>query len=191
MKLVGILVAGVLLVLALVLIIAYICYRMAFYVPDRSPEAGEELQFPEGEIYDVFRDSMEKWAKETRAMPHEEFSVRSFDGLTLWGTFYEYAPGAPMELMAMTVSGLREICGARFTRLAGLLELPGCTAELALDEGILLGGGKELPFREVEVELKEGSEEAVTAFAKSLAAELNLVPEYKSKVARARHLADT
>ena len=92
--------AGVGVVLGLsVGIIAYICYRMAFYVPDRSPEAGEELQFPEGEIYDVFRDSMEKWAKETRAMPHEDMTVTAFDGLELWGKYYEYAPGAPIELM--------------------------------------------------------------------------------------------
>lgn len=83
----------------LVRIVAYICYRMAFYVPDRSPEACEELQFPEGEIYDVFRDSMEKWAKETRAMPHEDMTVTAFDGLELWGKYYEYAPGAPVELM--------------------------------------------------------------------------------------------
>ena len=99
------------------------------------------------------------------------------------------AQGAPAQLLALVADGIAESCGARFTRLAGLLELPGCTAELALDEGVLLGGGKELPFRELEVELKEGCEEAVTAFAESLAAELNLVPEYKSKVARARHLA--
>ena len=96
--------------------------------------------------------------------------------------------GADLELMRATAGGLMEVCGARFTRLAAPLEIPGAKVELALDEGILLGGGKELPFREVEVELKEGSEEAVTAFAKILAAELNLVPEYKSKVARARQL---
>ena len=101
------------------------------------------------------------------------------------------AQRAPAELAALVADGISPSCGARFTRLAGLLELPGCTAELALDEGVLLGGGKELPFREVEVELKDGSEEAVTAFAEASASELNLVPEYKSKVARARHLADT
>ena len=98
------------------------------------------------------------------------------------------AQGAPAQLLALVADGIAESCGARFTRLAGLLELPDCTAELALDEGVLLGGGKELPFREVEVELKEGSEEAVTAFAESFATELGLVPEYKSKVARARQL---
>ena len=98
------------------------------------------------------------------------------------------AQGAPAELTNLVAGGISESCGAKFTRLAGILELPGCSAELALDEGILLGGGKELPFREVEVELKEGSEEAVTAFAESFATELGLVPEYKSKVARARQL---
>ena len=97
--------------------------------------------------------------------------------------------GAPVQLLLLTEHGVKPSCGARFTRLAGLLELEGCKVELALDEGVLLGGGKELPFREVEVELKEGSEEAATAFAEALAAELGLTPEHKSKVARARALA--
>ena len=98
--------------------------------------------------------------------------------------------GAPVQLLLLTEHGVSPSCGAKFTRLAGLLEFPDFTAELALDEGVLLGGGRELPFTEVEVELKAGSEEALTAFAESLAAELGLKPEYKSKVARARQLAD-
>ena len=98
--------------------------------------------------------------------------------------------GAPARLLLLTEAGVQPSCGARFTRLAGKLEFPEFTAELALDKGVLLGGGKELPFTEVEVELKEGSEEALTAFAESLAAELGLKAEHKSKVARARELAD-
>ena len=98
--------------------------------------------------------------------------------------------GAPEELAAFVAPGISESCGARFTRLAGKLELPGCTAELALDEGVLLGGDRELPLREIEVELKAGSEEAVVTFAEALAAELGLVPEIRSKVARARALAE-
>ena len=61
--------------------------------------------------------------------------------------------------------------------------------ELALDQGYLLGGGKELPFSEVEVELKSGSEEAAVRFGQALAREMNLKPESRSKVARARALA--
>ena len=71
------------------------------------------------------------------------------------------------------------------------LEIPGGKVELALDEGILMGRGKELPFAEVEVELKEGTDEAAVAFAKALAEEFGLVPEEKSKFARARALAMT
>ncbi len=98
------------------------------------------------------------------------------------------AQGAPAELTAFTREGLNISCGARFTRLAGPIELPGAAAELALDKGLLLGGGKEAPLQELEVELKSGSEAAVLEFAQALAAEFALVPEQKSKVARARAL---
>ena len=99
------------------------------------------------------------------------------------------AQGAPGELAQMVSGGIAPSCGAKFLRLAGILELEGCTVELALDEGILLGGGKELPFQEVEVELKAGSVAAALAFGTALAEELGLQPEHKSKVARARALA--
>ena len=99
------------------------------------------------------------------------------------------AAGAPEELPAYTAGGVTEVCAARFTRLAGLIELEGCTVELALDEGKLLGGGKELPFTEAEVELKDGDEHAAAAFAQHLAAEFGLSPEPKSKYRRALDLA--
>ena len=92
---------------------------------------------------------------------------------------------APAELALLCAAGLREFCGARFIRMAGCLECDGCTVELALDQGVLLGGGRELPFSEVEVELKSGSEEAAVAFAQSLAREYGLKPEARSKIARA------
>ena len=99
------------------------------------------------------------------------------------------AQGADPELMSLTAGGLTEVCGARFTRLAKTLEVPGGIVELALDRGVLLGGGKEFPLAEVEVELKEGSDEAAAAFARQIAAEFRLVPEEKSKFARAMALA--
>ena len=98
--------------------------------------------------------------------------------------------GAPQQLSLFAAAGLFSTCGARFTRLAGLVDAPGCVVELALDEGILLGGGKEQPLCEVEVELKEGSEEAAAAFAMALAQEYGLRPETRSKIARAMALAE-
>ena len=100
------------------------------------------------------------------------------------------AQGAPEALAELVAAGITPSCGAKFTRLAGLLELPECTLELALDSGVLMGGGRELPFTEVELELKSGREEMALAFGAALAKELGLKPEPKSKVARARRLAD-
>lgn len=93
--------------------------------------------------------------------------------------------GGPEVLQALTAGGVEQVCAAKFTRLATAVEVPGCTVELALDRGILLGGGKELPFAEIEVELKSGSEEAAVAFAQALALEFGLTPEPESKYKRA------
>ncbi|MDO5152427.1 MAG: CYTH domain-containing protein [Eubacteriales bacterium] len=97
--------------------------------------------------------------------------------------------GAPKGLLALTQSGICEVCAARFTRLAATLEVSGCILELALDQGSLLGGGRELPFAEVEVELKHGSEIVAVAFAENLAKEFNLTAEPASKAQRAMALA--
>ena len=97
--------------------------------------------------------------------------------------------GAPLELMMMTVGGVQEVCGAKFTRLALTLDVPGAKVELALDEGKLFGGSREDAFREVEVELKEGPDSAAIAFAKLLAEQYHLIPENRSKYKRALTLA--
>lgn len=97
--------------------------------------------------------------------------------------------GAPRQLLALTAKGVQSVCGARFVRMAGPIEVNGAVLELALDSGVFMGGGKEEPFTEVEVELKQGSEEAAISFGKALAQSMNLKPEHRSKVGRARALA--
>ena len=99
------------------------------------------------------------------------------------------AMGAPKELLALTADGVEEVCAARFTRMAGKVTLDGAEAELALDKGELLGGGKVLPFVEVEVELKSGDLDVVTAYASALAERFSLRRERKSKYKRALTLA--
>ena len=80
-------------------VIAYICYRMAFYAPPRKPRDPDAFDLPEGDIYEPFREVMEGYARQMRALPYETFEIRSFDGLRLTAKYYEYAPGAPMEIM--------------------------------------------------------------------------------------------
>jgi fermentation-respiration switch protein FrsA (DUF1100 family) len=100
-------------VIFLILLIAFICFYMTFFVPKHGPIAIDDYSIPEGEIYEVFRDQMVGWMKEVRAMPHEDVYITSFDGLKLHGRYYEYAPGAPMELMFHGYRGNadRDLCG--------------------------------------------------------------------------------
>ena len=97
---------------AAVLLASYATFRMGFYAP-RKEHISRDMDLPEGEIYEVFWDSMRKWILETRATPHEDVAITSFDGLTLRGKYYEYAPGAPIELMFHGYRGSaeRDMCG--------------------------------------------------------------------------------
>lgn len=96
--------------------------------------------------------------------------------------------GAPQELLLWTKSGLEPVCGARFTRLVKTVSRDGVTVELALDQGFLLGGNREIPLCEVEVELKSGPEWGADQFAAALAEQFGLTPEKESKFCRAMAL---
>lgn len=97
--------------------------------------------------------------------------------------------GAPKALLVLTGPGVAPVCGARFHRLAGIVEHEGTVLELALDQGVLTGGGQELPLCEVEVELKSGDPEKAIGFATALAERFGLCREPKSKFRRALTLA--
>lgn len=95
---VGICLAAVALV---TLVTAYISFRMTFYVSKKMRDEYKNTEFPipKGEIYEVHSDKMIMWMKKLVTLPHKDVEIKSFDGLTLRGKFYEYAPGAPMELL--------------------------------------------------------------------------------------------
>ena len=97
--------------------------------------------------------------------------------------------GGPAELLWLTEPGLVQVCAARFLRRAWTLDTGSCRVELALDRGALLGGGRELPLCELEVELISGSREDAAAYARMLAQRFSLEPEPKSKFRRALDLA--
>lgn len=99
--------------LLLVLLVSFICFRKAFYSPRKKALGEEEYRLPNGAVYEKYRDVMIGWIKEVRAMPHEDVHITSFDGLTLRGKYYEYAPGAPIELLFHGYRGCAEsdLCG--------------------------------------------------------------------------------
>lgn len=99
--------------LLLVLLLSLFCFFLAFYASRRETMDPEAYDIPPGKIYEPFREVMVGWMKEVRQLPHEEFSIQSFDGLTLYGKYYEYESGAPIELMFHGYRGNaeRDLCG--------------------------------------------------------------------------------
>lgn len=97
----------------LILIAALVCFIMVFYSGKRRILGPDEYDIPPGKIYEVFREDMIGWTKQIRRMPHENIEIKSYDGLTLRGTYYEYAPDATVELLFHGYRGNaeRDLCG--------------------------------------------------------------------------------
>lgn len=99
MKLLYIILLLTLFIITFSLLTSYICFRMAFFVPKKKTKSTEEFDLPHGKIYEPYYEQMIAWTKESRTFPQERFTITSFDGLKLSGKYFEYAPGAPIELM--------------------------------------------------------------------------------------------
>lgn len=97
----------------LVLLGAYVCFYLTFSVSRKMKAVTEDFVIPPGKIYEPHRDTMVAWMKEMRQMPHEEVSITSFDGLRLYGLYYECKPGAPIEILFHGYRGSaeRDLCG--------------------------------------------------------------------------------
>ena len=88
-----------LIIVLLILLIAYICFRMVFYVPRKNEVPSDDFPVPDGKIYEPYHHLMKKWIKEARSFKNEDFYIKSFDGLTLHAKYFEYEPGAVTEIM--------------------------------------------------------------------------------------------
>ena len=101
------------------------------------------------------------------------------------------AQGAPQELAGISPEELIPVCGAQFKRIAGLLKFAdGSSCELAADIGELLNGGRRLPICELELERKEGSEQAMLALGQALQERFGIRPEPRSTFVRAAALGE-
>ena len=109
------------------------------------------------------------------------------------------ALGAPQEIAALQPDALAPICGASFTRITAddiagrLLYVAGqenTSCMICGDVGDLTGGGRTALLCELELELKQGSEEALSAFARALMDTYHLSEQPLSKLQRARALAE-
>lgn len=78
---------------------AAICYFKVFYSPKRLPRAESDYDLPPGKEYQPFYAEMVEWTKRCRATPHRDVEIKSFDGLTIRGRYYEFSKDAPIEIM--------------------------------------------------------------------------------------------
>lgn len=103
----------ILTVIALILLTAYVCYVLTFKARKEKPLGEGEYDFPDGKIYKPYYPMMKQWTDEVRAREYEEVSITSFDGLKLYGKYYECEKGAPIELMFHGYRGNaeRDLCG--------------------------------------------------------------------------------
>ena len=108
---IALIVIGALLLISL--ITALVCFFMVFYSPKRRILKDDEYEIPDGEIYEPYREQIVDWIKDIRKMPHEQIVIKSFDGLNLYGYYYEYRRGAPTELLFHGYRGNseRDLCG--------------------------------------------------------------------------------
>ena len=83
----------------LVLVFSYVCYRLVFYKTKKKTLGPDEYEIPEGEEYETYREEIVASIKNGRSMKHEDVSIKSFDGLTLRGRYYECQPGAILEIL--------------------------------------------------------------------------------------------
>lgn len=98
----------------LVILVSLFCFLKVFYSPTRKPLKDDEFEYPPGKVYEPFYEQMTEWMKDLRSRPHEVVSVTSYDGLTLRGAYYEYAPDAIVEILFHGYQGTseRDLSGA-------------------------------------------------------------------------------
>ncbi len=109
----------ILVIAAIILITAAVCYFMVFYSKNRKLRAEDDYDLPPGEEYEPFYPQMIEWTKRARATPHRRVEITTFDGLTLRGRYYEFSPDAPIEIMMHGYHGNfeRDLSGGIFRAL--------------------------------------------------------------------------
>lgn len=89
-------IAGILLIIAVILlIISYICYRIAFFSPVKNREAIPETKGPQ---FEPHKATMRRIFTQLAARDYEDVTITSHDGLKLAGKYYHIKDGAPLGI---------------------------------------------------------------------------------------------
>ncbi len=99
-------------IIVLIFLVAFICFHLTFFA-SRKDKTVKEFDLPPGDEYIPYHDIMKNWQTQVKKMPYKQVSIVSHDGLNLYGKFYEFKKGAPIELMFHGYRGSaeRDLCG--------------------------------------------------------------------------------
>lgn len=72
---------------------------MAFYSKNSPKKNKDNIDIPLDDMFQDYKDIIIKDVTYTRSLPSKRFTIKSFDGLTLVGNYFECIKGAPIEIM--------------------------------------------------------------------------------------------
>ena len=100
-----------LVVVFVILIISFFVYLKAFKVTKKQKE--QKYTLPLGENHKKYLNEMKNLICELENIEYEEVSIRSHDGLKLFGRNYHIKDGAPLQIQIHGYSGnpVRDFCG--------------------------------------------------------------------------------
>ncbi len=98
-------------IIAALLICAFVCYRITFAKSKKTPNDPYASMRLAG--FDEFNHVMKPLIDEISATPCEDIYIKSRDGITLYARYYHIADGAPVEIQMHGYRGhaLRDFCG--------------------------------------------------------------------------------
>ena len=84
-----------------VLITSYVCYRKTFYSPPRDQKKKKDDPSVKrvASTLESYHSVIGDWKRRVSSLECQEVSVTSFDGLKLYGKYFEYKKGAPIEIL--------------------------------------------------------------------------------------------
>jgi len=90
--------------------VSFWAYHRAFY---RSPRNFDPYDLPKGEQYEPYHEKMRALMREMEALKGEKVSIRAYDGVKLYATYYHLSDDAPLqiEFHGYRSDPTRDLCG--------------------------------------------------------------------------------
>lgn len=101
----------IILIIASILIVSFICYYIAFFSPHKG--AGDHYNLPVGEQYEKHRERMLGYIDDFLKLDCEKIEIIAYDGKKLRGRYYHVNDDAGVDICfhGYRGTGIRDFCG--------------------------------------------------------------------------------